>query len=86
MTFLKTILVILLVFYGLKILFRLAMPYILQSLAKKAEKHFQNTFGDGFREHPAQQPEGKVTIEKKQKQYKKSNTNVGEYVDFEEID
>ncbi len=87
MAFLRTILIILLVYYGLKILVRLFAPKILSFAAKKAESHFKKTFG-GF-EAQGSQPEekvGDVIIDKKPKGNKKDSEKVGEYIDFEEVD
>lgn len=44
MAFLKTILIILLVYYLLKILARLFAPKILNYAAKKTESHFRQAF------------------------------------------
>lgn len=87
MAFLKTILIILLVYYGLKILVRLFAPKILSFAAKKAEAHFRRTFG-GF-EGPSPSSEekvGDVIIDKKPKGNQKDSEKVGEYIDFEEVD
>lgn len=83
----KTILIIMLVYYGLKILTRLAAPFMLKYLSKKAEQRF----GDGFKgfkyEHPPKEKKvGEVSIDKMPNQKKSSNKEVGEYVDYEEID
>ena len=88
MTFLKTLLIILLVYLGLKILFRLAKPYLLRYIAKKAGNHFEKSFGN-FANQNQNKPknnEGEISIDKKPSAKKTSNNSVGEYVDFEEID
>ncbi|CAH8285516.1 uncharacterized protein DUF4834 [Mariniflexile fucanivorans] len=80
---LRVILIILLIYYGLKILSRLFAPLLLKFLAKKAEEKF----GGQFNQRSQQQPkkEGEVTIDK-MPNTKTSNKDVGEYVDYEEID
>ncbi|OAB78955.1 hypothetical protein ULVI_10290 [Cochleicola gelatinilyticus] len=84
MTFLKTILVILLVYFGLKFLIRLLTPYIMRYVAKKAGQKFEQAFGQNpMRSEP--QKEGKVTIDKKPPSTRRTKETVGEYVDFEEI-
>ena len=82
----RTILIILLIYYGLKILSRLLAPYILKHLSKKVEKRFGQQFGDQFRNQQASpKKEGEVSIDKMPKQ-PQTNKKVGEYVDYEEID
>ena len=87
MAFLKTILVILLVYYLLKILVRMFAPKILNYAAKKTESHFRKTF-EGFQTESNQKEEqvGDVIINKKTTKKKSNSEKVGEYIDFEEID
>ena len=87
MGFLRTVLIILLIYYGLKIISRLLAPYMLKYLSKKAEKRFGGEFR-GFNYHypPKPKKEGEVTIDKVPERDKSSNKDVGEYVDYEEID
>lgn len=83
----KMILIILLVYFGVKILSRLFMPFFLKFVAKKAEQRFGGQFGQ-FQKDPRQdnsRKEGEVIIDKVPKT-KSSNKDVGDYVDFEEID
>lgn len=85
--FLRTILIILLVYYGLKILIRLFGPYLIRYMSKK----IQQRFGGQFQYHQQQTPnkphnEGETVIDKMPKSNKTSNKNVGEYIDYEEID
>tara|TARA_R110002012_G_scaffold81945_4_gene207543 strand:- start:86338 stop:86625 length:288 start_codon:yes stop_codon:yes gene_type:complete len=84
----KTILIILLVWYGIKILSRLFAPALLRYVSKKAEEKFGQQFGQQFNQKQQQQPsknEGETIIDKVP-QSNTSNKNVGEYVDYEEID
>ena len=62
----KMILIILLVYFGVKILSRLFMPYFLKFVAKKAEQRFGGQFGQ-FQKDPRQdnsRKEGEVIIDK----------------------
>lgn len=79
----KIIGVILLVYYGVKVLSRLLTPFLLRYVSKKAEEKF----GGQFNKQPYETPknEGEVTIDK-MPNHKASNKNVGDYVDYEEID
>ncbi|TXE11696.1 DUF4834 family protein [Seonamhaeicola algicola] len=84
----KMILIILLIYFGVKILARLFSPFLIKFVAKKAEERFGQQFNGGFQNRkPQEKPkkEGEVTIDKIPTR-KTSNKDVGDYVDFEEID
>ncbi len=87
MGLLKTIFIILLVYYGFKVLARLFAPFLIKFAAKKAEQRFGGQFGQGAKNtnNPSQKKEGEVTIDKIPNT-KASNKDVGDYVDYEEID
>lgn len=87
MGLLRTILIIALVYYAIKILSRIFAPYLVKYAAKKAEERFGDQFGQFQGQHGKEVPkkEGEVTIDK-MPQTKTSNKDVGDYVDFEEID
>ena len=84
-TFIKTLLTVLLVYYGLKIILKLAAPYIMKYFSKKLAARFGANFSNTASTNNAQKKEGVVTIEKVPTKQKSSNT-VGQYVDYEEID
>ena len=84
-TFIKTLLTLLLVYYGLKIILKLAAPYIMKYFSKKLAARFGANFSNTASKNNAQKKEGEVTIEKVPTKQKTSNT-VGQYVDYEEID
>ena len=87
MGILKTILFILLFYYGFKILSRLFAPLILRYFSKKMQEKFGAQFND-FSKQQKQQPKekvGEISIDKMPNK-STSNKNVGEYVDFEEVD
>ena len=86
MGLLKTIFIILLVYYGVKFLSRLFAPVLMRFVAKKAEQRFGQQFNQHKSQQEPQQKEGEISIEKTPKQSKASNKDVGEYVDYEEID
>lgn len=79
----RTILIILLIYFGVKILARLFTPILMRYVAKKTEEKFGNQFGTFQKEK--EQKEGEITIDK-MPETKQSNKDVGEYVDYEEID
>ena len=82
---LRTILIILLVYYGIKILARLFAPMLFGYVAKKTEQRFGEQFGQFRKQQSDKQKEGEVSIDKMPKS-KSTNKDVGEYVDYEEID
>ncbi|MEP1488243.1 MAG: DUF4834 family protein [Algibacter sp.] len=82
----KTILIIALFYFGFKILARLFAPFLLKFVAKKAEQRFGGQFGQRPRQKKeAPKKEGEVTIDKIPN-VKTSNNNVGDYVDYEEVE
>ena len=82
---LRTIAIIILVMYALRILGRLFAPFMIRYVAKKAEKRFSEQFKQqGQHNEPQRTKEGETTIDKMPNS--KSSKNVGEYIDFEEVD
>ncbi|WP_282042507.1 DUF4834 family protein [Winogradskyella flava] len=90
MGLLRTILIILLVWFGLKILARLFAPVLVKFVAKKAEQKFGEQFGNfqnqGQKHAEQKRKEGETVIDKMPNRNAKSNDKVGEYIDYEEID
>jgi len=84
--FIRTILVILLIYYGIKVLTRLFAPYLMRYVSKKAGQRFEQQFGQYQRPPETTGKEGEVTIDKTPEKTKTSNKDAGEYVDFEEVD
>ncbi len=88
MGFLRTILIILLVYYSLKLLAKWFGPRLFSYAAKKTEDRFRSSFEQyqNQYENPSEVKEGEISIEKPRSSKKKANTdNVGEFIDFEEI-
>lgn len=81
MGFLKTLFFIMVVYYSIRVILRIVAPFLIKYLFKKAQK---NTFSN---QNTNQRPpeEGKVHVSKS-KEKVSSSKNVGEYVDFEEVD
>ena len=86
--FVRTLLIIMLVYYGFKILSRLLSPYIIKQVNKKAQERFRDQFSkyEQQQQQKSHTKEGETTIDKMPNKNKSSNKDVGEYVDFEEID
>ncbi len=85
--FLRTILIILLVWYGVKILIRLFAPYLVQYMSKKMQERFGQQFQHQQQQTDRNRPkEGETVIDKMPHQEKTSDKKEGEYIDYEEID
>ncbi|MBT8268143.1 MAG: DUF4834 family protein [Bacteroidia bacterium] len=84
--FLRTILIILLIYYGLKIISRFLTPFLVKYLSKKAEKRFGQEFGQQGPPKHSKHKEGETVIDKMPESSSNSKKEIGEYVDYEEID
>lgn len=81
---LKTILIILLIYFGFKIFIKWFGPIILRYFLKKIGSKFQEQFNPQAKTKTRKK--GEVVIEKKPKSGRKPDKSVGEYIDYEEID
>ena len=75
---LKALLLILIIFYSIRFITRLLLPFLFRTMLKRASKN--------MRSNESKKREGEVSIKNSSKQKKQSNSSVGEYVDYEEID
>ena len=82
MNFLRTILILMLIYYALKFLVKLFAPYLLKKAVDKVQKKAQQQYN----QQESTVEEGKTVVDKKPQNTKQSNNSVGEYVDFEELD
>ncbi|MBL4752442.1 MAG: DUF4834 family protein [Flavobacteriales bacterium] len=87
MALLRYLVIFLVIYYGIKLLSRVLMPFFLKYLFKKAGQNMHSQFGAQQQEQ--QKEEGEVTIQhnadrKSGKHDKKDDS--GEYVEFEELD
>jgi hypothetical protein len=78
-SFLRTVGIIVIIYYGLKFLGRLLFPIVV----KKAVNNMQARQTQYQRD---QKREGEVTIEKDKQRASRNSNSEGEYVDFEEVD
>jgi len=82
MGLLRTIAILMLVYYGLKFIARLAFPALVKKYMSTMEEKFRN------QQTPQHQEDvniGETVIDKKPTS-KTSKDDVGEYVDYEEVD
>tara|TARA_B110000459_G_scaffold83264_1_gene93549 strand:+ start:302 stop:568 length:267 start_codon:yes stop_codon:yes gene_type:complete len=71
--------------YVFKFLFRILAPFLMSRFIKKTSQRFENQFNNN--NSKKEEEEGKVSIDKKKSsQSNKKSDNIGDYVDFEEID
>lgn len=87
MQIIRTILIILLVYYGFKFMFRFLFPFLLTRWVTKKTQQFQqqNQFTDAEKvKEFAKQKEGEVKI-KATKANKPETDGIGDYVDYEEV-
>ncbi|MCW4468048.1 DUF4834 family protein [Flavobacterium sp. MFBS3-15] len=77
--FLRTIAILILVYYAIRIAFRLLAPVLVQQVVKKAQQNFYDQQQNMQQQY--QQQSGTSSAEKP-----KEKKKVGEYIDFEEIE
>ena len=82
---LEVVLVVLLIYFGFKVLLRWFGPMLLRYILKRIGRKFERKC-TGFNASANRKREGEVTLEKKPKTRRKSGKDVGEYIDYEEID
>jgi hypothetical protein len=87
MGILKTILIILVVYYLFRLLARWFAPKLFVYAAKKTEERFREQFGE-FQNYGREEDKqvGDVSIDKKPPTNNRSSSDVGEYIDFEELE
>ena len=86
MGFLKVLLIVLLVYYLFRLLARLFAPKLFAYAAKKTEERFREQFEEFQSFQQEERPVGDVTIDKKPTRNTKPSNDVGEYIDFEELE
>jgi len=82
MGLIKTLLIIGIFYYGFKFLARMFGPLLM----KKAVDKMQQKANQNYNNQQSTVKEGETVIDKKPNTTKRVNEDVGDYVDFEEID
>ncbi|AMA49254.1 MULTISPECIES: DUF4834 family protein [Flavobacterium] len=80
----KTIIYILGFYYLVKILSRVFLPIIMRKVINKAQENFNRQYQQGNSEQSSHETSYKN--EKSNKDFRKPTKQVGEYVDYEEIE
>ena len=74
----------LLISYILKSLVRFVFPILMKRYVKKKQSQFNQQFNQ--QQNTNVEEEGRVTIKTKPKKSKSETSDIGDYVDFEEVD
>ena len=85
----KTILIILMAFLALRIILRFMKPYIMKFVMRKIERKINNTMGfDSAYQEPKKQKKDSISIDKipETNTNKGDTSNLGEYIEYEEIE
>lgn len=83
----QTLLIILLVLFIISRLLRYLMPYILKRVQRKMEENMRQYTDRAARQNTQTVQEGETVVVSKPKTKQDANTkDIGEYVDFEEVD
>mgnify|MGYP001304913909 CR=1 FL=1 len=86
LAFLKFLCWFLFIYYLVKVLVRILAPILLRNITIKMQDRFKDQFHKQYtRSEDTVQKEGKITIEKTNNSRKQSK-DIGDYVDFEEIE
>ena len=93
MQLLRTIAIIVIVIYGFRLLTRYVFPFLFKRWVQKKQREFQQQFG-GQSQFTSQEQarqftkehEGEVKIKSSGKNKGNESDDMGEYVDFEEVD
>ncbi len=82
---LRIFLIVLLVYYIIKIIARIFFPILFKKVVKNAEDRMRNQQGKYTNQQSSNSKVGETVIDKKPTP-PKSDTKVGEYIDYEEIE
>tara|TARA_R110000868_G_scaffold224505_2_gene476658 strand:+ start:631 stop:906 length:276 start_codon:yes stop_codon:yes gene_type:complete len=80
-SFVRTLLIIALIYYGIKLIVRFLLPLVLRNFIKKQQDKFQNQYQN-------QQKKGNFSAKESSNDSasSKRKDKLGEYVDYEEVD
>lgn len=91
MQILRTIAIIFIIIYGFRLLSRFVFPWLLKRWLNKKMGQFQNQANTQFQEHQkaqqfAKEQEGKVKIKSRSSKSKPDTDDIGDFVDYEEVE
>jgi flagellar basal body-associated protein FliL len=80
MGFIKILIIIICVLWLIKVIVRLALPILFQSIVKKAQDHANQQYQQQYKK-----PDGKITVDYIPPRDNDKGSSGGEFVDYEEI-
>lgn len=86
--FIKTILILVLLYYLFKFAFRLFAPILITKVVKKAEQNFhdkQRKYQENYQSENNQQQKEDINNQFSKNKFPREKKKVGEYIDFEEV-
>ncbi len=83
--FMKTILIIVAIYYVLKLIARFVLPLFLKKMMQKVEKKFKEQQHQNS-SNETHVKEGETIIDKAPSTRAENSKNVGEYVDYEDVE
>ena len=83
--FMKTILIIVAIYYILKLIAKFVLPLFLKKMMQKVEKKFNEQQHQNS-SNQTHVNEGETVVDKAPNTKSKSNKDVGEYVDYEDVE
>ena len=91
MGLLRTIIIIAIIYYGFKLLAKYVFPWLLKRWMNKKMGQFQNQSNTQFQDQQQAQEfandhEGEVKIKSRGNQSKPETGDMGDFVDYEEVD
>lgn len=91
MGILRTIIIILIIYYGFRFLTKYIFPFLLKNWMEKKMNEFQNQSQQQFKEQQkaqqfAKEHEGEVKIKTKPSKNRQDTDGVGDFVDYEEVE
>ena len=91
MQILRTLAIIFIIYYGFKLLTRYVFPFFLKRWMNKKMGQFQNQAQSQFNEQQkaqefAKEHEGEVKIKSKSQKNKPDTDDIGDFVDYEDVE
>ena len=91
MQILRTLAIIFLIYYGFKLLTKYVFPFLLKRWLNKKMGQFQNQANSQFQDQQqaqqfAKEHEGEVKIKSKSQKDKPDTNDIGDFVDYEEVE
>ncbi len=87
MNLLRTLLILVLLYYGFKVITRYLLPFLAKRWVNKAQEQFRQQQGNTTDADEAKRHEGEVKVESKvsEKENTTDKGQLGDYIDYEEI-